>query len=242
MDRLEFCYVAGLPLPLVRGERHPCSYLPGREAAELFLPVRLNDIATYQRLLEYGFRRAGMLFYRPDCPTCSACVPIRVPVERFRPSRSQRRVLRRNADVEIELGTPRSDDQRWELFVRYQRHQHDGEMLRTREDFERFLCESPIETVEMAYRIDGRLVGVGIVDVCPQALSSVYMYFDPVCARRSLGVFSGLCEIEECRRRGLPYWYLGYWIRGCRKMEYKDRFAPCERLDADGAWRVTGDR
>lgn len=234
LPRLE--RVAGLPLPLLRGERHPCPYLPGRVAAELFVASIVDDSQVYQLLLDHGFRRAGLVCYRPACPDCQACVPIRIPVRRFSPSRSQRRVLRRNADVQVEITSPSCDDEHWDLFCRYQRWQHDGRMIRMRDEFRRFLCVSPIETIEMSYRLDGRLVGAGIVDVCPQGLSSVYMYYEPDCARRSLGVFSGLCEIEECRRRGLPYWHLGYWIAGCRSMEYKNRFRPYELLTSGGEW------
>lgn len=224
-------------LTLFRGEPHPCAYLPDRLAAEAILPAIVRTGGAYQRLMDLGFRRTGVVFYRPACPACEECRPIRVPVERFRPSRSQRRVLRRNRDVQIDLCPPRPEDEQWALFQRYQAAQHDGAMLGTREQFERFLCDSPLPTIEFDYRIEGRLVGVGIVDVCPASLSSVYMYFDPDCSRRSLGVFSALCEIEECRRRGLPYWYLGYWVRGSRKMDYKRRFRPHELLGPDGVWR-----
>ncbi|MEP0845194.1 MAG: arginyltransferase [Phycisphaerae bacterium] len=230
-------HASPVTLTLLRGEPHPCAYLPDRFAAEAILPAIVQTGSAYQRLMDLGFRRTGAAFYRPACPACEECRPIRVPVERFRLSRSQRRVLRRNHDVEVDLSVPRADDEHWALFQRYQIRQHDGAMLGTRDQFERFLCDSPLPTIEIAYRLGGRLVGVGIVDVCPASLSSVYMYFDPDDARRSLGVFSALCEIDECRRRGLPYWYIGYWVRGSRKMDYKRWFRPHELLGPDGVWR-----
>ncbi|RMF71135.1 MAG: arginyltransferase [Planctomycetota bacterium] len=232
----ELRFEPGIPLPLVPGETHRCPYLAEREARELFaLPIGL-DARLYRLLMDAGFRRAGGVFYRPECPDCRECRVIRVPAADFRPSRSQRRVLRRNADVEVRCGPLTCDEHRWKLYQRYQIAQHDGDMLHGREDFEEFLGRSPISSFEMTYHVDGRLVGVGVVDEVPDALSSVYFYFDPAEHRRSLGVFSGLCEIEECRRRGLAYWYLGYMIAGCRKMEYKTRFRPYELRNDDGVF------
>lgn len=225
-----------LSLPMFRGEEHPCPYLPGLTAQSIFtFPLEL-DGADYQLLMDSGFRRSGDFFYRPDCFDCHACTPIRVLVDRFRPSRSQRRAVRRNSDVRLRIGTPRLDDERWNLYRRYEAHQHDRRMIDSREEFVGFFCESPIETIEMEYRIGRRLAGIGIVDVSPTALSSVYFYFEPDYARRSLGVYSAVCEIEECRRRGLPFWYVGYYVRGCSKMDYKSNFRPNEFLRPDGTW------
>jgi arginine-tRNA-protein transferase len=222
---------------LFRGEEHSCPYLPGRTAQSVFTFPMDVDAQTYQRMMDAGFRRSGDFFYRPDCVGCRACLPIRVPVQRFAPTRSQRRAGRRNRDLTIETAEPRADDERWELFRRYQAYQHDTEMISTREEYYSFFCASPIKTLEMCYRLNGRLVGVGIVDVCSASLSSVYFFFEPDCAQRSLGVFSARCEIEETRRRGLPHWYLGYFVRGCAKMEYKVRYQPHEFLHVDGSWR-----
>lgn len=224
-------------LPLLQAAPHRCSYRPPRMAREqVALSPAAIDAQRYQVLMDHGFRRSGMIFYRTDCPGCRACVPIRVPVATFQPSRSQRRTLRRNADVELRLGPPIDDHARYDLFSRYQHWKHADGMSGDRDDFVRFLVESPIDTFEMTYWIRGRLVGVGIVDVCPSALSSVYFYFEPTERARGLGTLSALCEIEECRRRGLPYWYAGYYVAGCRKMEYKARFRPYELLSASGEW------
>ena len=181
---------------MFRGEEHPCPYLPGRTAQSIFTFPLEPDGADYQLLLDGGFRRSGDFFYRPDCFDCHACTPIRVLVDRFRPSRSQRRAVRRNRDVCLRIGTPRLDDERWNLYRRYEAYQHERPMIESREEFVGFFCESPIETIEMEYRIGGRLAGIGIVDVSPTALSSVYFYFEPEYARRSLGVYSAVCEID----------------------------------------------
>lgn len=162
---------------------------------------------------------------------------MRVRVSEFSPSRSQRRVLKRNADVEVRIGPPQADDEKHRLFSAYLGYQHDGTMSDDRADFEQFLYHSPTQTLEMTYHAAGRLVAVGIVDVCPTAISSVYFFFDPAESKRSLGVFGGLREIEECHRRGLPYWYLGYFVRDCRSMNYKASYGPHELLDARGDWQ-----
>ncbi|GMU80849.1 MAG: hypothetical protein AMXMBFR47_07200 [Planctomycetota bacterium] len=229
-------------LPIYLGEPHACPYLPERTALDAFTITSEGRVtsAMYERLMNLGFRRSGTIIYRPVCELCSACVPIRVPVADFAPSRSQRRVARRNADVRVELGRPRCDDARYDLYCRYQRHRH-PDRVDSRDAFARFLVDSPIQTLEFAFFTSGRLVGISIVDACPASLSSVYFYYDPAESARSLGVFSGLCEIEECRRRGLAYWYLGYFVRGCAKMEYKARFQPAELLGTDGVWRRMAD-
>lgn len=219
-----------------RGSAAPCPYLPGRRAVyEYAIPGALAP-EKYQRLMDAGFRRSGDVVYRPVCEGCRECVPIRVAVQEFEPSRSQRRVRRRNVDVEMRIGPPVLTDEKHALFARYLREQHDGSMSDRREDLEEFLYRSGTETLEMTYHVGSRLVAVGIVDVCPISLSSVYFYFEPAESRRSLGILGGLFEIDECRRRGLPYWYLGYYIRDCRRMNYKACFRPHELLDSSGGW------
>jgi len=240
MDLPAFEHIPGLPLPLLRGGEHPCPYLPGKIASELFaLPIAFEP-ELYQSLMDHGFRRTDELAYRPACPACRECVPMRVPVASFALSNSQRRVLRRNEDVAVDVGPLCADDERFALFTAYQLGRHDGDMLADRDEFSRFLCESPIDSMEMTFRVNGRLVGVGVIDVCPTSISSVYFYFDPAEARRSLGIFSCLCEIDECRRRGLRHWYPGFLVAGSRKMNYKATFRPHELL-LDGRWTPAED-
>lgn len=174
--------------------------------------------------------------YRPACPDCAECIPTRVLAAEFAPSRSQRRALRRNADVRVEIAAPVGDDERWSIYQAYTRAVH-GRDDDDREGFESTLYHSPIETVEFSYRVGRRLIGAGLVDVLPGSLSSVYFYYDPSESRRSLGVFSALCEIAECLRRGLPHWYIGYYIRDCAAMNYKHQYRPYETLGVDGTWR-----
>jgi arginyl-tRNA--protein-N-Asp/Glu arginylyltransferase len=227
---------SSLPL-LRRSGAFLCPYLRDRMARSEALYASRIDPAAYQELMNMGFRRSGKLVYRPACERCRECVPIRVPVVQFRSSRSQRRVWRRNADLHVALGPPHPSDEKWRIYVEYLRHRHDGTMSEDRHDFEDFLYAAVTDTLEMVYRVDDRIVAVGIVDLCPTCLSSVYFYFDPAESRRGLGTFGALWEIEECRRRGLAYWYAGYYVQGCPSMNYKANFRPHELLGPDGIWR-----
>lgn len=218
-------------------EPHACPYLSGPMAREEFMIWNRLHPVLYGALMEFGYRRSGRVVYRAVCEACRECIPLRVPVAAFSPSRSQRRVRRRNRDVSVEIGEPTCTDEKWRLYTAYLRYQHDGTLSKRREDFEAFLYDSPTETLEMVFRAKGRIVGVGIVDVCPLCLSSVYFYFDPAEARRSLGTYSALIEIETCRERGRPYWYAGFFVRQSARMNYKAHFRPHELLGPDLVWR-----
>lgn len=214
----------------------PCPYLQGRSArSELYLAADLTG-ATYETLLAHGFRRSGRIVYRPRCRACHECRQIRVLVDHFQPTRSMRRIVRRNSDSIVDVCEPAATDEKFELYQRYLRQQHDGSMSRSYEAFREFLYDSPLSTLEATYRVGNRLIGVSILDRCPKGLSSVYMYYDPQVAERSPGTFSIIWEIEECRRRKLPYYYLGYYVAGSKTMAYKARFRPAEILVDDHRW------
>ena len=161
---------------------------------------------------------------------------LRVPAAEFRPSRAQRRCLAANADVALEIGAPVATEEKRRVYQRYLGARHDGQMDGSPSEFEAFLYNSSVETLEFVYRLEGRLLGVGIADLEPLALSAVYFYFDPAESRRSPGVLNVLRLIEECRRRELPHLYLGFYVSGCRKMSYKTGYRPCEVLTGDGRW------
>jgi arginine-tRNA-protein transferase len=167
---------------------------------------------------------------------------LRVPVERFRPGKSQRRCWRRNQDLSVAVDLAKCSDEKWALYARYESQRH-GEppgknSVEDREAFEHFLYRSPVDTIECTYRDrSGRLLAVGICDICGQSLSSVYFFFDPGCARRGLGIFGVMWELDFARRQNIAQYYLGFWINGCRKMQYKADFRPYQILCADGQWR-----
>lgn len=214
----------------------PCPYLDDRLSRNEAYSVEALDGATYENLMSLGFRRSGRIVYRPRCRGCQACQPIRVPVASFKPSRSMRRVWARNSDVCCEISEPCPTEEKHGIFARYLDFQHDGVMSRSYDSFERFLYDSPMDTQEFVYRLGERVVGVSIVDSCPGGLSSVFTYFDPLFAKRSIGTFTVLWEIEHCRRIGVRYYYLGYYVAGSKTMAYKSRFQPNELLAGGGHW------
>lgn len=214
----------------------PCSYLPGKMARHEVFHVSGLDAAAYDRLLSRGFRRSGSVVYRPRCRGCNECRQMRVVVSDFQPTPSMRRVLRRNADLRVEVADCAFDSEKHAMFQRYLLSQHDRSMSGDVESFRSFLCESPAETLEFHYYLGRRLIAVSVADRVSSGISSVYMYFDPAESARSLGTFSILWEIEHCRAEGLPYYYLGYLVSGCAKMSYKARFHPFEVLVAQDRW------
>lgn len=218
---------------------HPCPYLPGRSAVDRAIWAGSIPAQVYGQFMDAGFRRSGKLLYQPACRGCRACASIRVPVAGFRPDKSQRRCARRNADLRVTYGVPAFSPEKFTLYRKYLIGWHDRQDVESPAAFESFLYDSPLEsTLEFEYRDPaGRLLAVGICDLCPAVLSSVYLYFDPAESRRGLGTFAALHEIDFAARRGLAYYYLGYWVAGCGAMEYKSNFRPNEILHPDGVWR-----
>ncbi len=230
----------------------PCPYLAGKEERKVFTHLvgeragELNDLLTHG-----GFRRSQSIAYRPACDACRACVSVRVIVDEFRPTRSMRRIAERNADIigEMRAGIPTSEQ--YSVFRGYldARHRDGGMADMTVLDYAMMVEDSHVETRIVEYRrrgpdssINGRgrgqLLAVGLSDVLTDGLSMVYSFFDPDEGARSLGTFMILDHIARARRMGLTYVYLGYWVRGSRKMDYKGRFLPQERLAPNGWMRV----
>jgi leucyl-tRNA---protein transferase len=216
----------------------PCEYLPDR-LWQLRYEIRpAIGAREYMTLLSEGWRRIGPALFRPECPSCHMCQSLRVPVGAFRPGESQRRVWKRNsAEVTITVDRPSSSPEKLALFGRFHEHGHAAKAWPPREhaDLELFI-QNPFPVEEWSYRVGDRLVGVGYVDALPAGLSAIYFYHDPLEYRRSLGTFNIMALIAATRDRGLPHLYLGYYVRGCRSLEYKARFRPNEVLRPDGEW------
>ncbi|MFZ2288754.1 MAG: arginyltransferase [Halopseudomonas yangmingensis] len=212
---------------------HDCSYLDGQQATTLFLDPAVNISAELNgQLSALGFRRSGNHLYRPQCRQCNACIPARVPVDLYRPGRTQQRIRRRNTDLQLSIGAARLDDEVFALYERYilQRHA-DGDMYPpSRSQFEDFLLHDLPFTRFHEFRLDGRLVAVAVTDHLPNGLSAVYTFYEPELPQRSLGRFAIQHQIAHCRELGLPHLYLGYWIRECQKMSYKGEYRPLEVL------------
>lgn len=221
---------------------HTCSYLPDQQATTLFIDpdARINK-ALYSQLSDVGFRRSGAHLYRPHCSQCQACIPARVPVQRFQPSRQQRRIWQRNSDLAVSDVRSIRDDEYFDLYARYIAARHrDGDMYPAdRKQFHTFLNRAWNLTHYYCFREQGVLRAVLVTDHLDNGLSAIYSFFDPDQARRSLGVYAVLWQIAHARDLGLDHLLLGYWIRGCRKMNYKTNYRPIELL-IEGRWRAPG--
>jgi len=227
-----------LSLAFYSTPRYACSYVPGRDAVTLFADPSIHKTPQlYATLSAFGFRRSGEHLYRPRCPHCSACIPVRIPVADFRPNRVQRRTWQRNRDLRISRLPAGFEPEHFQLYARYLRHRHPGGGMDnpTVESYMDFLTATWSETMFYEFRLRDRLIAVAVVDQLPEALSAVYTFFDPDCAARSPGRHAVLHQIELARASGLRWVYLGYWIRDCRKMRYKDEYQPLEYY-VDGHW------
>jgi arginine-tRNA-protein transferase len=197
------------------------------------------DGNLYHHFMDAAFRRTGQVFYQPVCNGCRQCVPIRVPVATFQPTKSQRRCWRRNQDLNITIAPPQLSDEKFELYLRFLKERHPRESIsENMQTFQEFLYTSPIDTIEFTYRdVDGRLLAVGICDICSRSLSSVYFFFDPNHAKRGLGVFGVLKELDFAREKCIEHYYLGYWVSDAPSMSYKKTYGPHQLLFADNQWQ-----
>ncbi len=217
----------------------PCPYLPGKVLVYASFYADCLDGHELAWFLTRGWRRFGHNFFRPACPGCRACIPLRVPVERFRPSRGQERVRRRCAGVRVAFGPLRYESELFDLYHMHSRVRFGQE--NSFEDFAASLHSPSCPTLLSRYEVDGRLAGAGYLDAADDGLSSVYFVYDPAFSRLSLGIFSVLREIAEAARLGLPHYYLGYVVPGCERMAYKAGFTPHQLFRwEDGLWHEPG--
>jgi arginyl-tRNA--protein-N-Asp/Glu arginylyltransferase len=228
-----------------------CGYLPReRWSMEYELVAKLSPEEYLDRLLG-NWRRFGHTLFRPVCADCRACRSLRVEVAHFRPDRSQRRCRRANAgEVTLTIGTPSVTRAKLALYDRYHAHQAHAKgwpqhPAKDAASYAESFVHQPFPVEEWCYHLGGRLVGVGYVDPLPgrggraadAGLSAIYFYYEPGERERGLGTWNVLCLIDEARRRGLPYLYLGYYVEGCLSLSYKARFAPNQIRGPEGQWR-----
>lgn len=232
----------------------PCPYIPGRSERKVFTELKGKDaLEMNEALARIGFRRSQNVVYRPSCDGCNACVSVRVVTAEFVPSASQKRLLKRHADLEVSACAPWSTEEQFDLLQRYlgTRHPTGGMAAMDAFDYADMVEHTPVDTVVVEYREPalnseeggrpGRLVGACLTDKQSDGLSMVYSFYDPEVPKRTgLGTFIILDHIVRAARARLPYVYLGYWIDGCERMDYKTRFEPVERLGAAGWRRAIG--
>ena len=217
----------------------PCPYVKGRIERKLIIELDGRGAAAfYDDLSRAGFRRSHRFAYRPACRGCASCVPVRIVAADFTDSRSTRRIRNLNRDLAGRAAPARATAEQFRLFLAYQRSRHpDSDMAAMRPgDYRGLVEDSPARTEIVEFREPGgSLVAASLIDCLDDGISAVYSFYDPAESRRSLGTWSILWLVDECRRRDLPYVYLGYWIAESPKMAYKARFAALERL-VPGGW------
>jgi arginine-tRNA-protein transferase len=228
---------------MFRSGTHACGYWADRQARDLVLDPRDPRLPQlYAMALDWGFRRSGDIVYRPSCLGCQACVAVRVPVASFLPDRSQRRCLARNTDVDARIVAPLQTGEHLALYRKYlvSRHPGGGMDDHGAAEFEQFLIGSWNDARFLELREHGshRLLAVAVTDLVDDALSAVYTFYDPAEAGRGLGTLAVLKQIEWAARDGRRHLYLGYWIAGHAKMDYKRRFQPLEGFNGRGWARL----
>lgn len=219
------------PIRLFETVVDECPYLEGRKSASILVdPDHQIDAKLFGTLSRSGFRRSGDMLYSPRCPSCAECVSVRIPAKRFAPSRSQKRVFKKNGDLTVTLEEVRFEQAHFDLYLKYQQHRHP----------ESSMCDSDpkkyIGFIESDYAhskflclyLDNRLIGLSVLDQFEGGLSAVYTFFDPDHNNRSLGTFAILYAIQLAQQFDIPFVYLGYWIKDSNKMNYKSQFTPLQ--------------
>ena len=217
--------------PIANAGEDDCLYLTDRRT-KLELGVIVPDRRTFDTLMFRGYRRQGMFFYRPACPSCRDCLPIRIPLDAFEPSKSQRKLLKRYTPrFEVTVGRPRYEAHHFEIYARHSKQVSEANKPDDPRQYRSAFVQSLVNSYMIEYRLDGELACVSVLDEGEGTVSSVYTFWESWAAKASPGTFSALWEIDWARQRGRAHYHLGFWIRDCSQMSYKNRFRPYELRD-----------
>jgi arginine-tRNA-protein transferase len=219
-----------------------CGYLPDRQWRLEYEYVSELTPAEYMERVRAGWRKYGHALFRPVCGNCTECQPIRIVVDKFNPSRSQRRAFKANQDVKIKIGEASLNRQTLDLYVKHHEHHADAigwpqPDIRNSLSHLNSLSDNPFPIEEWCHYLDDELIGIAYVDPLPDGFSAVYSFYTPELLKRSLGTWMILAIVERAKQMGLPYVYLGYYVKDCRSMKYKAKFLPHEIRGMDGVWR-----
>lgn len=216
-----------------------CDYLPGYEQSSVVAdPAITINNNLYDLLITHGFRRSGNTIYRPHCHNCHACIPLRIPVEQFKMSRSQRRNYNMNTDLTVNPRPAAFNDEHFALYCKYQTLRHPGSSMcnPTPDEYLNFLTSRKINTVFYEFRLEQTLVAIAVTDILQHGLSAVYTFYDPAYQTRGLGTYAILWQCQQAKHLDLPWLYLGFWIANSQKMAYKIKFQPCEGFQ-NSSWQ-----
>jgi arginyl-tRNA--protein-N-Asp/Glu arginylyltransferase len=229
---------------------YTCGYLPNKLAQSLIAtPQHLIDAHIYSSLIRQGFRRSGKFAYRPHCESCRECIPVRVKLNDFAPSRSQKRAFKQHKNLTTTILPIAYYEEHYKLYAAYQAARHEESKQNSEQESERntesekieqyqsFLCQTNVESVMVEFRENNQLKMVSVIDIVLDGISAVYTYYDTSDPHASLGTYNVLWQVEWARTLNFPYLYLGYWIRDSKKMAYKQNYKPLEML-IDGEWQL----
>ncbi len=223
---------------------YTCGYLPNKMAQSLIAaPQHLVDAKVYSGLIQQGFRRSGKFSYRPHCENCQECIPVRIILDQFSPNRSQKRAFKQHNNLTTAILPVGLHEEHYDLYASYQRARHSEEKIQDEtapqendvEQYQSFLCQSNVESVMVEFRENEQLKMVSVIDIVRDGISAVYTFYETKDTATSYGTYNVLWQTLWAKELGLPYLYLGYWIRDSKKMAYKQNYQPLEKL-IDGEW------
>jgi arginine-tRNA-protein transferase len=223
---------------------YACGYLPNKMAQSLIAaPQHLVDAKVYSGLIQQGFRRSGKFSYRPHCENCQECIAVRIILDQFSLNRSQKRAFKQHQNLSTTILPVGFHEEHYTLYASYQRARHSDEKIQAEtesqktdiEQYQSFLCQSNVESVIVEFRDNSQLKMVSVIDIVRDGISAVYTFYDTTDTTSSYGTYNVLWQTLWARELGLPYLYLGYWIKDSKKMAYKQNFKPLEKL-IDGEW------